>query len=69
MGEYAGLGTREPKEVSGDAGVGGGVGEWTWYEGERLPKVCADGLSWREGTGAIRRSGLVMRVGEDGRDR
>ena len=31
-------------DVAGDE-VGLGVGEQTWYDGERVPKVCADGLS------------------------
>ena len=43
--------------------VGLGVGEWTWYGGECVPKVCADGLSEGRVSGVSTRSGLLVNGG------
>ena len=49
-------------DVAGDE-VGLGVGEQTWYDGERVPKVCADGLSGGQVSGASTGSGLLVNGG------
>ena len=49
-------------DVAGDE-VGLGVGEETWYDGERVPKVCADGLSKGRVSGSSNGSGLVVKGG------
>ena len=49
-------------DVAGDE-VGLGVGEETWYDGERVPKVCADGLSEGRVSGASSGSGLFANGG------
>ena len=49
-------------DIAGDE-VGLGVGEETWYDGERVPKVCADGLSEGRVLGASNGSGLLANGG------
>ena len=43
--------------------VGLGVGKQTWYDGERVPKVCADGLSEGRVSRASSGSGLLVNGG------
>ena len=40
-----------------------GVGEQTWYNGECVPKLCADGLSGGRVSGASTRLGLLVNGG------
>ena len=39
------------------------MGEWMWYDGEHVPKVCADRLSKGRVSGASTGSGLLVNGG------